>query len=535
MPIFQPQPRRRPPFEFGAPEPDLTEATYEGLFEPQNDIQNIRVASVLDQPPVDPVSQYVQETAATEHFKRLLEQQPERGDPGFMDRLAGAAAYLGNKQRNIPGGLAAAENTKYAGYNRELSDWKAKIEPAQTAATQENTRNVNSRNLAALEVKERNDTRRLDETERKNRAAEKIRQQNADIQAAKAANPDYEFNFTGPKVIVTRPGSPVPIVTDIDTGNVTEMTKLLAAQKRAQTIADAAQTRTETKPGMPITIPGPNGPITAMIDPVQRPDGTYSATPVTLNPPSGVPRPPVAPTGVPQGGNGRIRATPIMPGGVVLPTEAPPEGGAPPEAAVEQQPQILGQAYKMGVQPPPAEMGAIRAMAQETLDLLEKEIFDSSSLDKTDANGKPIPPKLRPEVDETVGSSRLRFGRWNPTSDAAGGEAVMKTFHDRLVLDLIGKMKSQSKTGATGFGQLTGPELTLLINASSKLSNWYLNEDKYLIPELMKIRDRLKKVMLPPGDQVSVTSAIPPIYEENDSGQIRVSTDNGKTWKPFKQ
>lgn len=87
------------------------------------------------------------ETRASDRFNTLLDNVPQRQEPNFMSRLAGAGAYLGNKSRGIPGGYEAQEKAMYAPYYREMMDWTAKTAPFQQAATVENTGNVNERNL----------------------------------------------------------------------------------------------------------------------------------------------------------------------------------------------------------------------------------------------------------------------------------------------------------------------------------------------------------------------------------------------------
>jgi len=47
-------------------------------------------------------------------------------------------------------------------------------------------------------------------------------------------------------------------------------------------------------------------------------------------------------------------------------------------------------------------------------------------------------------------------------------------------LETLGKLKTQSSTGASGFGALSGPELTILQNASLAIS------DRNITPKRMK-------------------------------------------------
>jgi hypothetical protein len=46
----------------------------------------------------------------------------------------------------------------------------------------------------------------------------------------------------------------------------------------------------------------------------------------------------------------------------------------------------------------------------------------------------------------------------------------VKAITSKIAINTINEMKKQSKTGATGFGSLSGPELDLLLNAEQNLS-----------------------------------------------------------------
>ena len=69
------------------------------------------------------------------------------------------------------------------------------------------------------------------------------------------------------------------------------------------------------------------------------------------------------------------------------------------------------------------------------------------------------------------------------TSDAS---AALDRLQGRVVVDLLNEMKNQSRTGATGFGALSGPELKLLEDAASQL-NSSLITDKRAAEELARI------------------------------------------------
>jgi hypothetical protein len=58
-----------------------------------------------------------------------------------------------------------------------------------------------------------------------------------------------------------------------------------------------------------------------------------------------------------------------------------------------------------------------------------------------------------------------------PGTDTANAQGAMDRLKGRVIVDLLNEMKNQSRTGATGFGALSGPELRLLENAASELNN----------------------------------------------------------------
>ena len=77
---------------------------------------------------------------------------------------------------------------------------------------------------------------------------------------------------------------------------------------------------------------------------------------------------------------------------------------------------------------------------------------------------------LNPRVKSIAGANYGKVTRYIPGSDAANAQAQLDRLRDRLIVDLIGEMKSQSRTGATGFGQLSENELALIRSAAAKLS-----------------------------------------------------------------
>jgi hypothetical protein len=84
--------------------------------------------------------------------------------------------------------------------------------------------------------------------------------------------------------------------------------------------------------------------------------------------------------------------------------------------------------------------------------------------------------ELTPAARAIVGGSRLMFRQAVPGSPELNTQASLDRIKSRLVTDLMQEMKQQSRTGATGFGQLSERELDLLERASSRLTPWQSEE-----------------------------------------------------------
>lgn len=129
------------------------------------------------------------------------------------------------------------------------------------------------------------------------------------------------------------------------------------------------------------------------------------------------------------------------------------------------------------------KLNVVRRSAAETMSALE-ELADFKD------DGTVL---LKPGVEYLTGNPLTRAAQYWPGSDAANARASMDRLHGRLVVDLLGEMKAQSKTGATGFGALSATELRLLENAASKLKNPNIS-DTELAKELGRIMGYLRRV-----------------------------------------
>lgn len=122
----------------------------------------------------------------------------------------------------------------------------------------------------------------------------------------------------------------------------------------------------------------------------------------------------------------------------------------------------------------------LKQKAQETLDALN-EIMDEKG-------------NLTGPAQSAVGKSRMLGLQYIPGTDALAGDTAINRLKSLLIVDLIGEMKAQSKTGATGFGQLNMKELGVLEGAASKL-NAKLDEPTFLA-EVKRIKERLQKILM---------------------------------------
>lgn len=118
------------------------------------------------------------------------------------------------------------------------------------------------------------------------------------------------------------------------------------------------------------------------------------------------------------------------------------------------------------------------SVAQDTMDVLNQLIDEND--------------QLKPGVGNLFGATT--GSRWIPGSRAADAEASLDQLIGKSVVGLINEMKSQSRTGATGFGALSEKELKILQDAANKLNNrWQSNESARR--ELVRIREKVQKVM----------------------------------------
>lgn len=404
---------------------------------------------------------YTPEEEASGRFNELLAQYPKREEykPGALRRIGAMLATLAGSVTKD--GLLLNENAMNMGqdilnrpYNEKLAEWKAQVEPAYQSANLERYSNTNERGYAyqttmaqlkaeADAARAANDTRKADIAEARLRAYD-----------FKMRNPNFKFDFSGPTVIVANPATGELKDSGIPTGALSDADKMSLQQENAleRIGATGEQARltegvrqegreglAETRGWQIFNIPDPANP------------GQMKA--VKINQITG--------EVLDVGQRGMNQAATGM--------EAAGTG-----AAVTK-PGVAGTG-----QPNPQQLQAIQQKAAETLQSLD-ELQD-------EATGK-----LTPIGQRSVGLSS--FGNIIPASKGYAGSASIKRLKSLLIVDLIAEMKAQSRTGATGFGQLNMKELGVLESAATKLDP-ALDEATFNA-ELSRIREKLKKILQP--------------------------------------
>src|SRR5688572_29014276 len=112
-------------------------------------------------------SLYTPEKTYTDMYEKTLSERPERNKPGIGRKIAASA--LG-----FFGGVPAAEEHMYGGYNRKMRDWHDRMEALEPGLTAEKNTNANNRQLALSTATAALNERKQEEVERKNRASEQL-------------------------------------------------------------------------------------------------------------------------------------------------------------------------------------------------------------------------------------------------------------------------------------------------------------------------------------------------------------------------
>ena len=179
---------------------------------------------------------------------------------------------------------------------------------------------------------------------------------------------------------------------------------------------------------------------------------------------------------------------------------------------------------------------------QKTKDLSKRaaEQAAQGTID-TVSNLVTIDPKTGNVTGLAPGTSGL-FGARVPFLSSVGGtktataDAYLKQLTAERIVELIGEMKSQSKTGATGFGQLNIEELRVLQQASTVLNQKNIS-DVTALKELTKIYNIARKYNQPPldnkelGGGITAMPELPPQLKTDEGVTFKNGPFAGQTWK----
>lgn len=288
--------------------------------------------------------------------------------------------------------------------------------------------------------------RRLTETERKNKAQEELAQARNTLLDYKAKNPDVTFDYSGTTVMMNDPKNKRVVDTGVPTRHLSDEAKANLNFKHDT----ALQTqKTEESPGTPMMMEDPDNP--GKMIPVMFNPRTKKAERVTLD--------------------GRPIQGPVT------------KIGTPSSSKLNQ----------------PVNLDAIRTQTQQVLDVINNQIVTTN---------KEGVRELSPIAKSAVGWRGLDPRQFLPESEQRSGKNIIKKFKAQQVVNLIGEMKAQSRTGATGFGQLNLRELGVLENAAYNLDN--LDDPILFLEEVERIRVGLEKVMKD-AEEKAAGGAQPPL------------------------
>jgi hypothetical protein len=119
---------------------------------------------------------------------------------------------------------------------------------------------------------------------------------------------------------------------------------------------------------------------------------------------------------------------------------------------------------------------------------------------------------LQPGVGNLFGA-RVPGAQYFP-GDTAKAAAALKRLKGRVIMDLLAEMKSQSRTGATGFGQLTERELDLIQGAATTLDSTFISNEAAL-EELVRIYNSVKAMHDQAGPATSTAAPAPSAPRQN--------------------
>jgi hypothetical protein len=417
-----------------------------GQGDPYSVIQGDPSQSITGPPPTDPaalMNPALRKQMATpnlktdveDKFNELLAKYPQH-TPASVGRTI-VAALAGFK-----GGPDASQKIIDEPFNQAVADWKNQAGPAYQAANLERQGNINERQIAAQQNAYETASQRNEIAQEKNRQAYQIAQDKLTIQRAIEEGTTF-ITKDVPYIMASRKDGTL-YSTGVPTTNKDAMELAEANNKSKAQIAaghDAARIQSAG-----ISAGGANARAGTLVHQTM-PDGSVVSG--YTHPVTGEFVPLTQADGTPVGD-----LTKVGPAG---------KGGSADAQA------------------------KIQESARTTLDALNEMLDDKG--------------KLRPNIASVVGAGRYNPANWIwggsplPGTDNVTAEATIKRFKSVQVLDLIEKIKAQSKIGATGFGRLTDKDLEILGRAATKLDPAMPTAD--FEAELVRIRGLVQKALQP--------------------------------------
>lgn len=187
-------------------------------------------------------------------------------------------------------------------------------------------------------------------------------------------------------------------------------------------------------------------------------------------------------------------------------------------------------------------MKAKRASALGIADSMKSAINDLVSIDEQGAATlKPGTAKMvggsriSPGLPEFMGGSGLLPGVLSekvPGSTTADSRAALQQLVGQRVVELMREMKSQSSTGATGFGALSEKELALLQAASARLQT--AQSDEAFTKAIMEVNTLVDKIYQEAGQGEGGSQATSEAAGAGTSKYKRIGGTSGGSDSPFR-
>jgi len=401
------------------------------------------------------------DTSRQDAYNALLAAKPQREDPGILRRIVAAGMSVGAHPGDVRDPVKTQEEVMYAPHLRAMKDWSDQVEPSYRSAQLENTANANERQARTATINARNAADKLIAHEREVNAQIASREKLAAEKNAllREKQNGAQVSFSNGHAIVHRLDGTI-YEAPVDLTNY-------SALEIAQLTADAAQTRVETQ--------GQTARDVASIGANSR--ESVAETNVANRELFNVPDP-----------NDPTKTLFKRYNSTTGEMETIPDRDTGKPTGAAQRPTGAGGASKELKQPTNIE--AIKTQAQETIKAIG-ELIDE------DGN-------FTPEAKAYYGpAAAVGFDKIPANTRARVGAVRHRRVAGQLIIALISEMKNQSRTGATGFGQLSVRELGVIEQAASGMDPVLPEETK---KELIRIRDKFKKILEPTNSQTPTTT-----------------------------